>query len=103
MYGTIQLGIANWAGYLLAFMAEVWKNLFNVASGQLVWDNASTAGLAGDAAPGVGQIQLGGSMPVLTAKGEDIVAALMTIVHNGLVFVAELSTLLPSNNLTNGY
>ena len=100
MYGTIQLGIANWMGYLLALMNEVFGHLFNLASGHLSWSSAD-APFGPYQAPSQGQIVLGGDAPSLTGKGEDIVAAIMTIVHNGLVFVAELSTLLPSNNLTN--
>lgn len=39
------------------------------------------------------------TLPNLTPKGEDIVAAVMTIVHNGIVAVAQISTLLPYNAL----
>jgi hypothetical protein len=98
MYGTIQLGLANWMGFIWSLLNTVFAYMFNLSSGHLTWSTTSTV----SGTTSVPQIQLGGSIPQLSAKGQDIMAAIMTIVHNGLVFVAELSTLLPSNNLVHG-
>lgn len=98
MYGTIQLGVSNWMGFIWSLLNTVFAYLFDLGSGHLTWSTSAT--VSGQTA--VPQIQLGGSIPELSAKGQDIMAAVMTIVHNGLVFVAELSTLLPSNNLAHG-
>ena len=35
-----------------------------------------------------------------TAKGRDMLDAVMTIAHNGFDFVAQISTLLPANTIT---
>lgn len=95
-YGTIQGGVSMWAAYLWAIANQIFAYLFNLGSGHFYW-TATTTTSGRTAVP---EIVLNGNYPVLSAKGVDIVAAIMTIVHNGLVFVAEISTLLPSNALT---
>ena len=96
MYGTVQLGVTNYLAYIIVFLNEMLAHLFDLSTGHLVW----TEGAVPFGAT-AGEIQLGGTVPEMTPKGEDIVAALMTIIHNGIVFVAEITTLLPSNNLNN--
>lgn len=85
-------GLATWVVYLWALMDQVWGTLF-------ILDE-----------PGKGVIWSGGggqqyvlqsmNLPTMTPKGLDLVSATMTILHNGMVFLAELSTLLPANALT---
>ena len=96
MFGNIQVGIANFVAYGFSFINEALAHLINFGTGRLVWfESGDPVGAT------AGQIKLGGNLPDLTPKGEDIVAALMTIIHNGIVFVAQIATLLPSNNLLN--
>ena len=93
---VINVGISNYIAYVFSFLKEILAHLVDLGTGHLSWIEMTPP----DGAT-AGQIQLTGNLPLLTAKGEDIVAALMTIIHNGIVFVAELSTLLPSNALLN--
>lgn len=88
-YTNIQVGVMNYIAYGFAFIKEILGYIFNLSSGWLTFSPAAD-----------GQIVLGGALPTLTDKGEDIVGALMTIVHNGIVFAAEFTTLLPANALT---
>lgn len=90
-------GIVSWMTYVMAFVGEIFKHLFDMGSGQLSWTHLTTGGGPGD--PSSGQWQLSGNLPDLTTKGEDIVAALMTIVHYGLIAAAQFVTLLPANGL----
>ena len=86
-YGsTLHIGIMNYVAYVFAFLQEIIGYLFNLDGGLFFVESG-------------GQIELTGNFPSLTDKGLDIVGALMTIVHNGIVFAAEFSTLLPSNAL----
>lgn len=84
-YGTIAIGFNTLVAYFLVFLSNTWGYLFDLGTGSFHWDNGGT-----------GTIVMNGNIPEMTAKGDDIVAALMTIVHNGLVFIAELSTLIRS-------
>jgi len=88
-FTSVKLGIINYVVYGFAIAQEVLGYIFDLASGSLSWTAADD-----------GQLLLTGAQPTLTDKGEDIVGAIMTIVHNGLVFAAEFSTLLPSNALS---
>ena len=97
-------GFISWIEYVIAFMGEIWKHLFNV-SGRLTFLQAEPGGVAGTATeylPSKGQWYVTGNVPVLTDKGEDIVAALMTIIHNAIVAVAQFTTLLPYEPLSPG-
>jgi hypothetical protein len=78
-------GLVNLVAVGLSFLMEMVGYL--VEEGGFGWVNAAD-----------GQIVVsGGEIPDLTAKGADIVGALMTIIHNGIVAVAQISTLLPAN------
>jgi hypothetical protein len=83
--------------YFWAFMTEIFGHLFDLGGAQFMW-NTGPAGSLG--IPSHGQYVFTGAAPNLTAKGQDIVAALMTIVHNGIVALAQISTLLPYNALS---
>jgi len=83
-------GLATWVVYSWALMNRVWETLFIVDEGHMInWVRD-------------GQWYLDTTtfnLPSLTPKGVDIVDAVMTMLHNGLVFMAEISTLLPANAL----
>ena len=97
MFGTIQLGVMNYVGYAIAFANELLAHIFVLSNTTILRWTEGAVPLGATA----GEIKLGGDPPELTPKGEDIVAALATIIHNGIVFVAQITTLLPSNNLLN--
>ena len=90
-------GLVSYLGYFIAFFNEVLAHLFDLTpSAATIWFDQPNRDDGG-----VGQWVLKGTeFPPLTQKSEDIVAAIMTIAHNGLVAVAQLSTLLPANALT---
>jgi hypothetical protein len=88
-FTNVQVGLMNYLVYGFAIAQEVLGYIFNLATGHLAWTAADD-----------GQLLLTGQLPTLTDKGQDIVGAIMTIVHNGLVFAAEFSTLLPANALS---
>jgi len=80
-------GVASWVVYLWALMDSIWGYLFDLESGDIVFAKAAD-----------GQWVLAHMhVPQLTAKGEDIISAIMTMIHNGLVFLAQISTLLPAD------
>jgi len=88
-------GFISWVEYLIAFMGEVWKHLFSdLGVAGLVFSQTAATGYTG-ATPSKYQWIVEGNIPSLSNKGEDIIAAVMTIVHNGLVAVAQFTTLLP--------
>lgn len=78
-------GIVTWAPYLLSFGDEIVSHLFDRSSGGLTWSRSAG-----------GQFVVNGNLPNLTQKSSDIIAAIMTIAHNGFVFLAQLSTLMPA-------
>ena len=86
-------GLATWVVYGWALMNRVWETLFVVDSSHAIqWYKD-------------GQWYLDTTnfdLPDLTKKGSDMVDAVMTMAHNGLVFLAQISTLLPANALTPG-
>ena len=86
-FTTLHIGVINYAGQIFAIIREVLAYLVNENGGLFWW------------ADGSGQLYVTGNLPTITTKGEDIIAAIMTIVHQGLVFAAEFTTLLPSNAL----
>ena len=84
--------------FLFSFMNEVLAHLVNLNSGAFAWSHTAPQDFP---LPSSSQwVLTAHNIPTLTTKGEDIVAAIMTIVHNGLVAVAQFSTLLPANALT---
>jgi hypothetical protein len=85
-------GLATWVVYLWALMDQVWGTLF-------ILDDP-TKGVSWTHEAGGQWVLQGMNLPALTPKGLDLVSATMTIVHNGMVFLAQLSTLLPANALT---
>ena len=93
-------GLVTYLGYFLSFWNEIINYLFlPVAAPNVgIWFARETA--TGTISASSGQWALQGNyLPGLTNKGADILAAIMTIAHNGLVAVAQLSTLLPANAL----
>ena len=79
-------GIQN----IMALMQQVWAHLIRLDTGGFTWTKVQK------------QWQLSGNFPNMTEKGADIVGAVMTILHNGLIFAAQLSTLLPYNAIPVG-
>jgi hypothetical protein len=70
-------------------MDRVWGTLFDTTTGSVVWTRSG------------GQWVLQAwNLPEMTPKGQDIIDATMTMLHNGMVFLAQISTLLPANALT---
>ena len=93
-------GLVTYVGYFLSFLNEVIKYLFVTNVDTIGFGRALVSG-GGAVDGGTGQwVLTGTNLPDLTTKGADILAAIMTIVHNGIVAVAQLSTLLPANALT---
>lgn len=79
-------GLIFWMQYLFSFMYQVFAHLFQTNTAEWHWtENEKQYELYANAVPN------------MTEKGADIVGAIMTILHNGLVFAAQLSTLLPYN------
>lgn len=99
-YGTLTGGVSTWLAYIWSIINTVWAYLFDLDSTHYFSWSASdrTGGWPNEV--DTPQIIFNGNYPNLSDKGRDIIASIMTIVHNGLVFVAEISTLLPSNALT---
>lgn len=101
----MNLGIINYMSQIFAFVNEILRHLFDLGSGHITWGatNAATEYVMkpyGDyETPSAWQWTVGGNLPNLTTKGEDVVAALMTILHYGLIAVAQIVTLLPANGL----
>lgn len=93
----MNVGFINYLTYIMALIQEVFKYLFDLTSGHLSWTHTFTG--ASQTAPGSSQWALSGNLPNLSEKGMDIVAAIMTIVHYGLVAVAQFVTLLPANGV----
>ncbi len=91
-------GIVGYIAYFMSMLQEVFRHLFDLKSGTLMFGH--TAQELDPTLPSSSQWTVTGNLPDLTTKGEDIIAAIMTIVHNGLVAVAQISTLLPSNALS---
>ena len=90
-------GLVTYVGYFLSLWNEILKYLFVFGSpGVISFVRAApyTGGPDGQ------WTLVGANLPPLTTKGEDIVAAIMTMAHNGLVALAQLSTLLPANALS---
>jgi hypothetical protein len=85
-------GLATWVVYLWALMDQVWGTLF-------ILDDP-TKGVMWSGGGGHQYVLQSMNLPTMTPKGLDLVSATMTILHNGMVFLAELSTLLPANALT---
>lgn len=84
-------GLATWVVYLWALMDQVWGTLF-------ILDDP-TRGVFWSGGGGSQYVLQGMNLPEMTGKGLDLVSATMTILHNSMVFLAQLSTLLPANAL----
>ena len=82
-------GVASWVVYVWGVMDAVWGYIFDLNTGNIAF---------GRAADGQWILETM-TLPDLTAKGRDILDAVMTLTHNGLVFLAQISTLLPANAL----
>jgi hypothetical protein len=82
-------GVASWVVYFWALLNSVWGYMFDLSTGNIVFGRASDGQWVLE--------QL--TAPQFTTKGRDIMDAIMTITHNGLVFLAQISTLLPANAL----
>jgi hypothetical protein len=82
-------GVASWVVYLWAILDKIWGYFFDLSTGNIVFGRAADGQWTLDTM----------TLPQMTAKGTDIMDALMTMLHNGLVFLAQISTLLPANAL----
>ena len=96
------MGLINYLGPILAMLNEAFRHMVDFGTGHFTWAQDSTYVYAygGARAPSQYQWVLGGNMPALTPKGEDIIASVMTIVHYGLAALAQFVTLLPANGLS---
>ena len=75
--------------YGMSFFDEILRYLFDTSDGHmLVWHTRTC-----------GQYTVSGQLPYMTSKGADMVASMVTMMHNSMVFLAQLSTLLPANGL----
>ena len=83
--GTVMGGMANWIAYILSFLKEIAGYLFDLGSGGLAW-----AKMDGE------WVLVHREIPEMTDMGKSIVGSLMTIIENYLVYLAQLSTLLPA-------
>ena len=92
-------GLTYYSQFLMAFINEVMAHLFDLSSATSSYFYQDPGGSGEGTVTGQWYFS-GTEWPDLTAKGQDIIAAIMTIAHNGLVAVAQLSTLLPANILT---
>lgn len=82
-------GAAQLVDLLWALMDEVWGYLFDLTTGQIGWEQSS------------GQwYLLSMNLPEVSEKGKDIIGSVMSSVHNQVVALAQLSTLLPVEALT---
>jgi len=100
----------NWEGFIsyvqffMSLMDQVFKHLFQISADLsqrmafLQADDVYTDPLKLE--PSKGQWMVLGNIPHMSDKGEEIVAAVMTIIHNGIVFVAQFTTLLPYEPLS---
>jgi len=82
-------GVAQWVAYLWALMDEVWGHLFDLTTGSIEWQEVNDQWYL-----------VSMNLPEMSEKGKDIVGSVMTLVHNGLIFLAQVSTLLPAEALT---
>lgn len=94
-------GLVGYISYFLTFWQEIVNYLFDptdIPDGYSLLAFSREAVGGGSGTDGQWVIS-GNALPNLTDKGSDMLAAIMTIAHNGLVALAQLSTLLPANAL----
>ena len=81
-------GFASWLAYIIAILQEMGSHLFVPNSGGFAW-----AKIDGE------WVLVNASLPQLSEGGKDFVGSLITILHNVLIYLAQVSTLLPANTL----
>ena len=78
-------GVANWMAYIISFLTEMAGHLFDLDSGGFAW-----AKMDGE------WVLVHRELPEMTEMGKNLVGSLMTIAENYLVYLAQMSTLLPA-------
>lgn len=81
-------GVADWVAFLWELLDYIWGYLFDLESGGIVYSKVNGQWILAHMQP-----------PEFTEAGENIVSSMMTQIHTGLVFLAEISTLLPGEGL----
>jgi len=87
--GRAMGGVANWMAYIISFLEEMAGHLFDVDSGGFTWQKVNYEWYLVDR-----------EVPEMTEMGKNAVGSLMTIVENYLVFLAQMSTLLPAQSVS---
>ncbi len=82
-------GMANWMAYIISFLQEMAGHLFEAGSGGFTWQKVDYEWYL-----------VGRELPEMTDMGKNIVGSLMTIAENYLVYLAQMSTLLPAQSVS---
>jgi len=82
-------GMANWMAYIISFLQEMAGHLFEAGSGGFTWQKVDCEWYL-----------VGHNLPEMTEMGKNIVGSLMTIAENYLVYLAQMSTLLPAQSVS---
>ena len=78
-------GLASWMAYILALVQQFGSHLFAPGSQGFQWQQYD------------GEYHLvSAKLPELSNTGTDIISALMTAVHNVMIYLAQMSTTLPA-------
>ncbi len=80
-------GFASWLAYIIALLQEMGSYLFVPNSGGFAW----ARDIDGE------WILVNATLPQLSSGGHDFVGSLITIFHNVLTYLAQVSTLLPAH------
>lgn len=78
-------GVANWMAYIISFLTEMAGHLFDLDSGGFTWQEVNHEWYLVDR-----------ELLEITEMGKSIAGSLMTIAENYLVYLAQMSTLLPA-------
>jgi hypothetical protein len=79
-------GFASWLAYIIALLQEMGSHLFVANSGGFAWTK-----IDGE------WVLVNATLPQLSEGGKDFVGSLITISHNVLTYLAQVSTLLPAH------
>ena len=79
-------GFASWLAYIIALLQEMGSHLFFPNSGGFVWEKINHE-----------WVLVSANLPQLSEGGHDFMGSLITIYHNLMIYLAQVSTLLPAN------
>jgi len=80
-------GIVNWLAYIWSFLREIAGHLF-MPGGGFKWTHDAYGEW----------VLVEANIPEMTPTGKDVVGSLVTVVHNGFDYLAQLFTLLPAQS-----